>query len=46
MVPLLTIVNRTTLWISALRLIVLPAIAWGISFLMGLEPVATAWPSS
>ena len=40
-VPLLTIVNRTTLWISALRLIVLPAIAWGISFLMGLEPVAT-----
>lgn len=40
-VPLLTIVNRTTLWISALRLIVLPAIAWGISFLMGVEPVAT-----
>lgn len=40
-VPLLTIVNRTTLWISALRLIILPAIAWGISFLMGLEPVAT-----
>lgn len=40
-VPLLTIVNPTTLWISALRLIVLPAIAWGISFLMGLEPVAT-----
>ena len=40
-VPLLTIVNPTTLWISALRLVLLPAAAWGISLLMGLEPVAT-----
>ena len=40
-VPLLTIVNPTTLWISALRLVLLPAAAWGISLALGLEPVAT-----
>ena len=40
-VPLLTIVNPTTLWISALRLVLLPAAAWGISRALGLEPVAT-----
>lgn len=40
-VPLPTIVNPTTLWISALRLVLLPAVAWGLSLAMGLEPVAT-----
>lgn len=40
-VPLLTIVNPTTLWISALRLVILPAVAWGIAWVMGVEPVAT-----
>ena len=40
-VPLLTIVNPTTLWISLLRLVLLPAAAWGLSLAMGLEPVAT-----
>lgn len=40
-VPLWTIVNPTTLWISLLRLVLLPAVAWGISLAMGLEAVAT-----
>lgn len=40
-VPLLTIVNPTTLWISALRLVILPAVAWGIAWVLGVEPVAT-----
>lgn len=40
-VPLPTIVNPTTLWISFLRLVLLPAVAWGIAWVMGLEPVPT-----
>lgn len=40
-VKLTTIVNPTTLWISALRLVLLPLAAWGMSLAAGLEPVAT-----
>ncbi len=36
-----TIVNKTTLWFSVLRLILLPLIAFGFGLLFGLDPTAT-----
>ena len=40
-VPLLTIFNRDSILYSILRLILLPGLAWGVSAVLGLDPVAT-----
>ena len=40
-VKLTTIVNRTTLWMSALRLVLLPLVALGLCRLVRLDPIAS-----
>ena len=40
-VPLLTIFNRDSLLYSVLRLVLLPALAWGVSAVLQLDPMGT-----